>query len=70
MDFYERSGDIGEGSVSPLYDRLAFLLGQLPPERRIAFAEYLDEQTKTDEDRGPVEEGDPHKREVRERDSS
>jgi hypothetical protein len=44
VDTHLRQRRIGTSGVTPIYDSLASILGGLSPERRTAFAEYLDEQ--------------------------
>ena len=53
MVAHERTRDTGKGRVKRLYDRLASILRRLPPERRTAFAEYLDEQAEAEAETSP-----------------
>lgn len=63
MEAHDRAGHSGEGGLRRLYDRLAAILRRLPPERRDAFQEYLDEQEKKEKtDGGDAAKGDPGKR--------
>ena len=60
----DREGHPRKGRLRRLYDRLAEILRGLPPDRREAFGEHLDEQVKKEEkdDGGSTEEGDRGKR--------
>ena len=68
MDIHKRFRDTSKGRVTRLYDDLASILRQLSPERREAFAEYVDAETSSTQDLGrPTEEGYPGQQENRER---